>query len=349
MNNNRIIWIDYLKAFAIIGVIGIHVSSILLDNKYMFTLPWYESVISASIFRYAIVIFIMASGYLLLRKVQPITVIPKRLKRILIPFIFWLIIYAIIKVLIKDAIGTTWTVFDLILFILKSFIDPLSVSVQFWYIYMILGLYLLSPILSKWIHNATISEIEYILLIWIIVSVLQFIGLHSVLLDYLRYFTGAIGYFILGYYLTVKKSRLLESRRFGLLLFIMGSLFTIIGTIIASFILHTQSLFFIRLGDLTPGAFMQAIGLFIIIKNINYSKIKPEITKIVTKISKDCYGIYLVNILILNLLEKINIINLEKHTIPMIIITIILVLVLSDIIIDIMHKIPITRRFSGKG
>jgi len=49
MSNNRIIWIDYLKALAIIGVIGIHASSMLLNNKYLFTIPWYETVISASI------------------------------------------------------------------------------------------------------------------------------------------------------------------------------------------------------------------------------------------------------------------------------------------------------------
>jgi len=290
----------------------------------------------------------MASGYLLLRKVQPISVIPRRLKRILIPFVFWLILYAIIKVVIIDAIGPSWTIPQLIIFIVKGFINPLTISVQFWYIYMILGLYLLSPILSKWIQNASIQEIEYLLLIWIIVSILEFIGVHSILLDYLRYFTGAIGYFILGYYLTIKESKLLESKKFGLELFIIGSLSTIMGTIIFSHIQLNQSLFFIRLCDLTPGAFMQSVGLFIFIKNIDYSKINSKINKIITKISMDSYGIYLVNILVINVLYELHLLNPEKYTILMIILTIIIVLVLSDIIIDILYKIPISRKFSGK-
>ena len=47
----------------------------------------------------------MASGYLLLRKQQPIEVIPKRVKRILLPFIFWLIVYAIIKIIFLHSLG----------------------------------------------------------------------------------------------------------------------------------------------------------------------------------------------------------------------------------------------------
>lgn len=348
MNKQRLNWVDWLKALAIIGVIGIHCTSILLDNNFLFSFKWYQGVICGSIFRYAIVTFIMASGYLLLRKVQPITVIPKRLKRILIPFIFWLILYAVIKVVFKDAIGPTWNLFDLLSFIASGFLDPLGVSVQFWYIYMILGLYILSPILSRWIQNAKLEEIEYLLLIWIIISLLHFIGLKSLLLDYLRYFTGAIGYFILGYYLTIKDNPNLKNPYFGLKLFIIGSLITIIGTIALSHILGQQTLFFIQLGDLTPGAFLQGVGLFIIIYNMDYTRIPSRINTYMTKISKDSYGIYLINILIVNILNKIGLLKIPYITTIMIIIMVFAVLIISDIILDIMSKIPVLKYFTGK-
>lgn len=348
MNKQRLNWVDWLKALAIIGVIGIHCTSILLDNNFLFSFKWYQGVICGSIFRYAIVTFIMASGYLLLRKVQPITVIPKRLKRILIPFIFWLILYAVIKVVFKDAIGPTWNLFDLLSFIASGFLDPLGVSVQFWYIYMILGLYILSPILSRWIQNAKLEEIEYLLLLWIIISLLHFIGLKSLLLDYLRYFTGAIGYFILGYYLTIKDNPNLKNPYFGLKLFIIGSLITIIGTIALSHILGQQTLFFIQLGDLTPGAFLQGVGLFIIIYNMDYTRIPSRINTYMTKISKDSYGIYLINILIVNIQNKIGLLKIPYITTIMIIIMVFAVLIISDIILDIMSKIPVLKYFTGK-
>lgn len=54
-------WIDYLKVLAILGVLGIHCSSILLDNKYFFSNAWIESVVCSSLFRFAIILFVMAS------------------------------------------------------------------------------------------------------------------------------------------------------------------------------------------------------------------------------------------------------------------------------------------------
>lgn len=349
MNSKRILWVDYLKLWAIIGVLGIHCSSALLDNKYLFTLPWYESVICSSIFRFAIILFVMASGYLLLRKPQPITVIPHRLKRILIPFVFWLLVYSVVKVVIAGALGQSWTLIDLIQYIFTAFLNPVIVSVQFWYVYMILGLYLLSPVLSKWIENANMSDIEYFLLIWVLVSLLQFSSVETIILDYLRYFTGAIGYFILGYYLTIKKHELLTNKKFAVLLFIAGSLITISGTIVLSHIELTQSLFFIRLGDITPGACLQSIGLFILIKNYDYEKLGKKVNSLSTRISRDSYGIYLVNILVINLLEKFHLINVMKFTTVSIIFTMVIVLVISTIIIEVFYRIPILRPFSGKG
>lgn len=97
---------------------------------------------------------------------------------------------------------------------------------------MIIGLYLLSPIISTWIQKAEMNEIEYFLAIWLIISLLQFLNIKTVLFDYLIYFTGSIGYFILGYYLTIKDHPILNNKKYGLIMFIVGSLFTIMGTII---------------------------------------------------------------------------------------------------------------------
>lgn len=348
MNNKRIIWVDYLKVLAIIGVLGIHSSSILLENKYIFTIPWYQSVISASIFRFAIILFIMASGYLLLRKTQPISSIPRRLKRILIPFIFWLLVYALIKIFFKGDLGSSWTIIDLLSYIGNALLNPLDICVQFWYVYMILGLYLLLPIISGWIQNTDIKEIEYFLSLWVMASLVQFIGIETVLMDYMRYFTGSIGYFVLGYYLTIKKNELLTDKRFGLLLFLIGSLITIMGTIIFSYWDYNQSLFFIRLGDITPGACLQAVGLFIIVKNIDYTRLDQRINSIVTRISEDSYGIYMVNILVINLLEKLQLINYTNYTMITILFVMFIVLVMSTMIIELLYKIPFLRAFSGR-
>lgn len=347
MNNERLLWIDFLKFLAVFGVIGIHVSSAALNINPLFSFNWYQGIFFESIFRFAIILFIMASGYLLLRKQQPIEVIPKRIKRILLPFIFWLIVYAIIKIIFRQGLGPNWQILDIFTFIIKGFLDPTLISVQFWYVYMILGLYILSPVLSRWIQNAPIREIEYLLIVWVIVSIFQFFNIDSILLDYLRYFTGAIGYFILGYYLAIKNNHALKNKQFGLMLFIIGTLITFVGTILLSVITNQQSLFFIRLGDITPGACLQAIGIYIIVFNTDFDRIDNRFKEYIINISKTSYGIYLVNVLVLNLFEKIHIINLTGFAFFDIIIGIILVTVVSYIIIIIMDKIKILRSFSG--
>lgn len=348
MSNKRILWVDWVKFLAIFGVIGIHICSQFLSPNILFSSTWYQAVILESTFRFAIVLFIMASGFLLLTKEQPINVIPRRIKRVILPFIFWLIIYAIIKAVFKGQLGPTWTLVDLISFIIGGFIDPMGISVQFWYVYMMIGLYLLSPLLSRWVQHAPIAEIEYVLIIWAVISLVNFLGAKILLVDYLRYFTGAVGYFILGYYLTIKDSPLLENKRFGIILFLIGSLITIMGTIGLSIITHTQSLFFIRLGDITPGACLQAVGLFILLRNIDFYSIKPAINNIVVKISKDSYGIYLVNILVINIFRKFHLMDGGRLTALIIIINIVLVLVVSDVIVIIMTKIKFLSMFSGR-
>ena len=285
MNSERLLWIDLLKFLAVFGVIGIHVSSAALNVNPLFSFNWYQGVFFESIFRFAIILFIMASGYLLLRKQQPIEVIPKRIKRILLPFIFWLIVYAIIKIIFKQSLGPNWQILDVFKYIFKGFLDPTIISVQFWYVYMILGLYILSPLLSRWIQNAPMREIEYILIVWAILSIFQFFNIDSILFDYFRYFTGAIGYFILGYYLEIKDKHILKSKQFGLMLFIMGTLITFVGTILLSVITKQQSLFFIRLGDITPGACLQAVGLYIIVFNTDFNRIDDKFKEYIININ----------------------------------------------------------------
>jgi surface polysaccharide O-acyltransferase-like enzyme len=346
MESNRLVWIDALKFLAIFGIIGIHVSSSALSKEFLFSSMWYQSVFMNSLCRFGIVIFIMASGYLILRKQQPLSVIPKRIKRIVIPFVFWLIIYAIVKVVIKGELGPGWNIIDLISFTLSGFLDPTVVSVQFWYVYMILGLYILSPILSRWIQNTSIKEIEYFLGIWIIISLIQFLNVDTILIDYFRYFTGAIGYFVLGYYLSIKEAPILNDRKSGAILFIAGALITFIGTIVMSFITNDQSLLFIRLGDITPGACLQSVGLYIIIKNTDFENFSQRLIDIITKVSKYSYGIYLSNILVIKLLETAHIIKLGGFASIQIIIYAVIVLIISYLISFIMERIPILEKFA---
>ena len=129
-------------------------------------------------------------------------------------------------------------------------------------------------------------------------------------------------------------------------MFAAGSLITVIGTVTLSVITQDQSLFFIKLGDITPGACLQAIGLFIIIKNTNFKNLSVRTKRIIRKISEESYGVYLSNILVINLLEQLNLINITGFTSIEIILYSVVVLLVSYACVGFMNNIPVLRKLT---
>ena len=174
VGKNRIYNVDWLKTIAILAVLLLHCSSKYLLPDFVFQPNWYCGVFFESLSRFGVPLFIMVSGFLILRKDQPISSVPRRIKRVLIPFIFWLVVYVIAK------FAMIYHSFDLIqfgYFLIQAFLDPTIVSIEFWFVYMIIGLYIFSPIITTWLHNAEIYEIEYFLIVWALIS---FVGFSNV-------------------------------------------------------------------------------------------------------------------------------------------------------------------------
>ena len=71
--------------------------------------------------------------------------------------------------------------------------------------YTLIGLYLLVPIISPWIRQASKRKLEIYLLLWMVTQCYPYLSLflevNSSNTGMLYYFTGYAGYFLLGYYL----------------------------------------------------------------------------------------------------------------------------------------------------
>ena len=74
-----------------------------------------------------------------------------------------------------------------------------------WFMYTLAGLYLLVPILSRWLHKASKREVEFYLLIWGVTLIYPYLKLWLIVNEsstgLLYYFSGYVGYFVMGYYL----------------------------------------------------------------------------------------------------------------------------------------------------
>lgn len=354
-DSNRILWVDWLKAIAITFVLLTHAASPYMENLFL-SPTWYIGVGFKSLATSAVALFIMASGFLILKSPEPVSNIPRRFKRVFIPFAFWLLIYLIYLYFLKmgktDLLGFT-------VFCLNGFLNPTDANLLFWFVYMIMGLYLFAPILSKWINNSPLSELKYFIAVWTVVMLIQFTttltGYNTIISDYLIYFSGSIGYFILGYYLAFKNdSKYINSRKFGLLLWILGFSMGFICTTILSCIKGVPTYTFLIHGDYSPNALLQAIGLFIMIKNTDFSKLSDKINEIVVLISLSSYGCYLTHAIFMGIcvfgIPLFTIDNIHLYNVAAIVIIplmVILVLIVTTAVLVIMSKIPFFKNFTG--
>ncbi len=149
--------IIYLRVIATIFVIFIHASTGFLYRIDTHAFDWnYANWINAAT-RCSVPIFVIISGYLLLKKEEATgTFYRKRIPKLVYPFVFWTIVYLVyyfyrytnFELLSAEKIGAI---------ILDKMLH--GANAHLWYLYMIIGLYLAIPFLRKILINSSKREI----------------------------------------------------------------------------------------------------------------------------------------------------------------------------------------------
>lgn len=183
--NNRVLWIDIIRSFAIICVVMCHVTEIVypLNMDYIVHISFREKLLAFTLFtfgRLGVPFFLFISGYLLLDrsyKDQGIQLFwKKNLLRLFISVEIWIIIYNLFLKLLKNREITITILVKNMLF-LKSIDAVLSHT---WYIPMILGIYLFLPFVADILHQTDFTNFKFPLrLIWIYLFVLPVIDIIS--------------------------------------------------------------------------------------------------------------------------------------------------------------------------
>ncbi len=281
----------------------------------------------------------MISGTLILsKKYNNITeYLKKRVLRILFPFLFWSIIYILKELFCKFNNGEELNLIQIILFFFVKIKN--GASIHLWYIYMIVGLYLFFPIIGKWLHNSNKYEIRYFLIIWILTILVQIPFFDKITPKIeLGYFSGYIGFPVLGYYLNKISLKINNKVTIGLT--ITGVLITIFGTYFM-----TNQIGFLYEGFydyLSTNVMITSIGIFLLFKNsINFN------SSTINFLSTYSYGVYLVHFLVLWLLEEIGFTCSFVNPIIGIPTVTSLCFIISTSIIWAVNKLPFRKYISG--
>ncbi|HEY0244579.1 MAG TPA: acyltransferase family protein, partial [Mucilaginibacter sp.] len=198
-------WINNLRLIALYAVIVLHTTAVLLSQYEKVPLnDWLTADFYNGLVRFAVPVFVMITGALLLHREYELgDFFTKRLSRIITPFLFWSLVYIGYSwyngEITFDA--NAWTNIKQVSHLLKY-----GSSYHLWYVYMLIGLYFVIPVIGKFVRNATDSEILYFILVWFGVMLLNqpYLARFNPQVD-LHYFAGYIGYLVLGHYLAFKK------------------------------------------------------------------------------------------------------------------------------------------------
>lgn len=296
----QLIYVKAVRSFALVVIVTLHVAFPLI---YLYQgisyADWWVANNFYILGKIGSPLFTMVSGLLLLNptKEQPIAIFfRKRFFKVLLPFVAWSIIYLVWRMAARGELFSARE-------ILVLFIEG-PVYYHLWFIQMILGLYLATPILRIYIRHAPQENLTYFLGIWLATVALlpmskRFLGF-EVGIDVVIT-TGFVGFFVLGHYLrqvTLTPRQVLPV----LLLVVVALLFT-------QYITHALTVqtavggydnFFVANDSLN--LIIVATGLFLFLKSLDYETLfqrVPLLQKLILWISSCSLGIYFVHVLII--------------------------------------------------
>ena len=330
MNNNRQIWIDWLRVAACFMVFVVHSTepfylggdgALILNETDAFWSSFFDTLV-----RSCVPLFIIASSYLQFPTKYPAgEFFKRRTVRVLIPFVIWTIVYAFVW-------GEPVENFRNLL------LNFNYAAGHLWFVYMLIGVYLLMPILSPWAEKVEKKELQIYLGIWLFTTLIPIIrdlasggetlviygpsGLPRQALFPLwgeaswnaygtfYYFSGFIGYLLLGLYFRRFVGELSWKKTLAISIpcYIAGHGITFCGFL--------RRVYETAGGEFPVGGLVEkavwwettwcndtvGVALMAIAWILLFKKIKADgcfYQKVLLPVSKASYGIYLMHLLIL--------------------------------------------------
>ncbi|WP_119325724.1 acyltransferase [Companilactobacillus musae] len=340
--NHRIFYLDFIRVIAIFLVIFIHVSAI--DTTLNIgSGQWQITKILNYLAHISVPVFFMISGSLLLNSKKTTSLgytWKQRIPRVTIPFVAWSIISPIVVGVYAHSLSlhNVLTVVKTILY------QPTSPTL--WFMYPLIGIYILSPVIKTFVDNASTEMLVYVTGIWLVTcSLIPSIAVmlpknfeHLLELSPIANFFlvgGFTGYFILGYLLTKVKIKNFNN----IILLLVFLIFGIGGNFVSEI--------FPKIFDANNGYYVTSIFIpimsvaaFILLQKWG-SKIKSKATiKAFEFLSPLVFGVYLIHNLLILYVEPWFMNHVAIHGLAATFLRYIVVVILSIIIIWILNLIP---------
>ena len=342
---DRVVFFDWLRIIATFAVVVIHCCS--KESLEVASYEWNTVHFYNCLSQWAVPAFVMISGALFLgREITLSKLFKKSIFRIGTAFLFWSVLYACWRFFVTHEKNS---IREMVLSIIKG-------HYHMWFLFLIVGLYLVVPLLNKIVENQKLA-VYFVVLAFLfaflfpqIINVigLKFEGPASILNEFISKFRvemvlGYAGYFVLGYLL----AQVRINKRAEALIYVLG-----VGGLAVTFFAGTwtakhQGSTELFSDELTVNILMMTVAVFVFAKQHMNKPLKSEkATCVLSYISKCTFGVYLVHPLIIDCLKRfVGITNLLFNPIFSVPILALIVFICSMGISAILNKIPFVKKW----
>ena len=272
----------------------------------------------------------------------------EKILRIMTAYLFWAIFYTVFSIIEGESQWKGGSIQDYAIIFVMNIIQG---RFHMWFLFMITGLYLVTPILRQIVKNEKVTI--YFLILWLVFGILNKLGhlppAHRILAlttdrMEVRLVIGFSGYFLWGYYL----SRLQLPPLTRKIIYIAGIL-AAIGTIGLNWIIGYK---LDKTGEwmydnYSPNIFLMTTAVFVFCQYFFQNRhLSQNWQKIISLVGKWSFGIYLVHIFYLDLFDIIGLSNFSCHPIVSIPLLTIACFFASLATVFFLSKIPVVNKYA---
>lgn len=297
--SNRMYWADACSVVAIFCVVLIHSSSEVfysygkISNGY-----WLSANILDSLARVAVPLFVMISGALLMKSGDMSSInfkiIGRRIVRVLVPLIVWSMVY-----LWWVDFNTPNKTINPVEWLQKFLSQP--VMYHLWFVYMIIGLYIMLPIMQVIFHACENNEHFkwYLFVVWATFNSLNvYIPMPFIVPMQITMVIGYGGYFILGGLLNSSHWNHVGTFKWWMF-YLIGASATFLVTWVRTNISGVPDE--LAYSYFSPNVFLASVGAFMLFRRMKASK--DWVARLAHRISDVSFLIYFAHVLVMEFLR----------------------------------------------
>lgn len=330
---------DILRCLAICLVIALHcvVGHVKTSAIYGSRTWWLCSIIN-SFGCMGVPTFFMISGFLLLSSDGALDIrsfYKKRFLRLAVPFLIWDAVYFLESCVIRGS----WSILPFF----QQLVHQGS-KYHLWFIYQIMGLYLLTPFLKKIVdHSSTEELLVFLAVILLQPTVFRLFNVLQPVLEiapFLALVEGYVGFYLLGYLLGTRDI----PPRLRKVIYLLGAVGMVGGTWGNYLYSSTEKILFYFSEGYSIMQYLTAGALFLLLKEHGH-RLPPQAAGWVRRLAGLTFGVYFVHVLVLDFLVAVE--SRLGTSLPLVwcvIVNIVVVPAVSAGVAFLLSKLPVLRR-----